>query len=337
MRKITAGLMALVILISMSTAFAAGTSSDPLVSLSYLESDVIPEIKGEVSKIISAYAKDDDHETQAERVFNTASARIIPEGYSFAASYVAVNAPKGSSITLLTGGSFILISGDMNLIPERGEVINVNTAQTASDDLRENVRYFAAENTVALYTAVRDSVCLISGTYVLENGAAITENINFSDLSEDAIGFEAAMELYEKGIMSTVSGTSFEPETDITIDTLVNSLWIMADRPDDSAKVWAEKNDIWVYDDPEDIVTHEELAYILYNYAELSDINTDTTLDITEYDDYDDTDPKYRKALAWTFENGILTGTIESVIEPHDHTTRIQAAMAIYRLIQITE
>lgn len=337
MRKIIAVLLALVILVSMSTTFAAGTSSDPLVSLSYLESDVIPEIKGQVAKVISAYQKNSDHEAQAERIYNEISARIIPEGYSFESSYVMVSAPKGSSVTLLTGGSFILISGDMNLIPERGEIINLNTAQTASENLSENVRYFAAENTVALYTATRDSICLINGTYALENGAVITEDINFSDLNEDAVGYKAAMELYERGILSTVSQMSFEPETEIIIDTLINSLWVMADRPDDDAKAWARSNDIWTYDDLEAIITHEELAYILYMYAESEDLNTDSTFDITGYEDYDDVTPEYREALAWAFENGILTGTIDSVLEPRDHTTRIQAAMAIYKLIEIIE
>ncbi|MBR1921794.1 MAG: hypothetical protein IJ829_07335, partial [Kiritimatiellae bacterium] len=145
------------------------------------------------------------YDAEAKRVYDMAMGRVIPEEYVVATGYEAVNVPAGGKITVMTGASVLVSYGSVSLTVQSGEVINVDSAVTASNPLSANIRYFAAEDTVAVYTARQDSVCLVNGPYMLSDGAEIIENSGFDDIDEYSEYYDIVMTLADRGIMSGVS------------------------------------------------------------------------------------------------------------------------------------
>ncbi len=339
MKRISAILMAVMILTGMTTALAdnAGTSSNPLITRSYLETTLIPNITEAVDGVVRSYSVDRDYDAEAKRVYDMAMGRVIPEEYAVATGYEAVSVPAGGKITVMTGASVLVSYGSVSLTVQSGEVINVDSAVTASNPLSANIRYFAAEDTVAVYTARQDSVCLVNGPYMLSDGAEIIENSGFDDIDEYSEYYDIVMTLADRGIMSGVSRGSFELKTDVTELSIVESLWNMAGRPGSDAKTWADSRDIWTVTDDEEVITHEELAYILYKYAKNSGLDTTFSKKLTVYDDYYEVSPEYSDAVRWALDKGIIKGSVDTVIEPQDVTTRQQAAEALYGVLQLSE
>ena len=167
----------------------------------------------------------------------------------------------------------------------------------------------------------------------------------FTDVAPDAWYIDAVQYAYDNGLMTGTSATMFEPNAASTRGMIVSILHRLEDSPvvnylmtfDDvadgewyaEAVRWAASENIVAgYSDaafgPNDPITREQLAAILYNYAEWKGMNVSNRADLSRY--IDQPSPWANDVMEWAVAEGLISGTSTTYLEPQGTATRAQVA-----------
>lgn len=166
----------------------------------------------------------------------------------------------------------------------------------------------------------------------------------FTDVPETHWAHDAIEYVVDKDLFAGTSATTFSPEGTMTRAML----WVVLARMDgvDTSKTnggawyqagldWAVKNGISDGTNPNNNITREQFASMLYRYAE--NAGEDITADTSELNKFIDTINIASYALeplAWAVENGIVSGTSSDTISPAGNATRAQVATMLMRYDQ---
>ena len=177
----------------------------------------------------------------------------------------------------------------------------------------------------------------------------------FVDVDESAWYYNSVKYVSDNGLMSGVSETEFAPEMDMTRAMLVTVLYRAAGAPDMSNEIWgypfedvdaeswygaavywARNNDIIQgYSDekfaPNEPVTREQMAAILYRYAQFRSISTDETGDLSQFTDSDSISEWAKNSVDWAIGKGLLTGKGNGILDPTGNATRAEVAAMLQR------
>ena len=191
---------------------------------------------------------------------------------------------------------------------------------------------------------------LCAAALVCSAGAANVSD--FSDVHPSDWYHDAVNYVCENGLMNGTSDTVFSPNATTSRGMIVTILYRLSSSPDlpesnwgypyadvdagayYSAPVyWARLNDLVTgYSDmqfgPDDAITREQMAAILYRYADSLRIDTDTGFISNKYYDFSDyqTVPRYAsKAMNWCVNKGIVNGS-DGKLNPHGTATRAEVA-----------
>lgn len=113
--------------------------------------------------------------------------------------------------------------------------------------------------------------------------------------------------------------------------------------PDDqwyaSAITWAAANNIvGGYGNglfgPDDPITREQLAAILYRYAQCKGYDTTVSADLSRYSDLDQLSAWAQEAMTWANDKGIISGTSAVTLDPKGSATRAQSATMLMRFCE---
>ena len=99
----------------------------------------------------------------------------------------------------------------------------------------------------------------------------------------------------------------------------------------DKAASWAQsKGIITGYEDgrfgPNDPLTREQLALILYNYAKSEGYGTSAKADLSKFADGTSTSPWAQQAMSWAVGEGLLSGRGVNMLYPTGTATRAEVA-----------
>ena len=176
----------------------------------------------------------------------------------------------------------------------------------------------------------------------------------FTD-SKDHWAKDAIAYVLDKGIMNGTSDSRFSPDESTTRGMIVTILYRLEGEPAaadagfsdvasgqyyTSAIAWASANQIVNgYGDgrfgPNDIITREQLAAILYRYAQYKGYDvTDGGMSLHEYRDADQVSSYALSALQWAVSEELLQGVGTSLISPKTSATRAQAATILMRFCE---
>ena len=167
----------------------------------------------------------------------------------------------------------------------------------------------------------------------------------FTDVNSNSWYFNAIEFVYNKGIMQGVSSTKFSPNGTVTRGMLVTMLWRMAGEPyvgggsfDDvasgsyyaTAVAWAAKNGIVDgYNStrfgPNDAVTREQIATMLYRYAKWLGYSTSGS-SLAGYSDASSVSSWAKDAMGWAVKNSVVTGVTATKLNPTSSATRAETA-----------
>ena len=154
MKRIVTIVCVAALLICMTSVYAgsAGSSSDPLVSLSYIEDTYIPAVVAE--------SKADLNEA-LNQVYSAAEAKTKTE--KLAAFY-------DSTLTVSAGSCFVLLTGSATM-SINGTVVNASSGSVVSSGapLARGQRYIACEETTVVLTLAAGSTCTVSGVYTADS------------------------------------------------------------------------------------------------------------------------------------------------------------------------
>ena len=347
MKRTIASIVVAVLLLLMSTASAstAGTATDPLITLNYLNGIFADELYAETSDILSTAAAD------AMNRLNELSVKYL--SYRFVPRSTRITLAAGDTVVLAAGGSYILYSGSASLAFARGVVINLSTGQEVGEGepLATNQRYFCAEDTFAVIMADSPVIGFVDGFCFTDNGLLNRPHYVFLDVMEDDWYYAAVEFVYKNGIYNGTSVNTFSPNDEMTRGMLVTTLYNIEKRPpageggqftdvrDAStyyydAVTWASENGIIQgYSDgsfkPDDSITREQMATLFYQYAAYKQLDTVVPgADYEAFPDKENVSDYAVDAFKWAVSHHIVNGS-DGKLLPQDTATRAEAAQIV--------
>lgn len=163
----------------------------------------------------------------------------------------------------------------------------------------------------------------------------------FTDVPDSHWAHDAIEYVVDEGLFAGTSETTFNPEGTMTRAML----WVVLARMDDvntnasSGEAWYQPGLDWAVENgisdgtnPNNNITREQFAAMLYRYAE--NAGEDITADTAELNKFIDTiniSSYALQPLAWAVENGIVSGTSGDTISPAGNATRAQVATMLMR------
>ena len=178
------------------------------------------------------------------------------------------------------------------------------------------------------------------------DGGELCPSAHLTDVELNAWYHEAVDYVVEYGIMAGVSTTAFQPNGSLTRGQVVQILHNLEGKPEETAEApftdtaghwaleaiaWAAQNNVVAgYDDgtfgPEKLVTREEFAQMMYNYAKFKGYDLTAGGDLTQFPDAGAISDWAETALSWANGKGLINGHDNGTIDPQGNTTRAQAA-----------
>ena len=173
----------------------------------------------------------------------------------------------------------------------------------------------------------------------------------FNDVDKDDWFYDSVRYANENGLMKGISNTEFAPENDITRAMFVTVLYRIENEPQtaaaafidiesgsyyEKAVAWASNNGIafGISENqfaPDDNITREQMAAIIYRYATFKGYDITTSGSIA-YTDNGDISDYARDAVAWAAEKSVMSGMADGSFAPKANTTRAQAAAVFMRI-----
>ena len=174
----------------------------------------------------------------------------------------------------------------------------------------------------------------------------------FRDVSEKDWYYDDVAYVYRNGYMEGISSTKFAPSQNTTRGQIVTILWRLTGEPratrsnkftDVSSSMYYDKAISWAAEagivdgfdaktfKPDANVTREQLAAILYRYAEYMNLSTKGKANLTKYDDYSKIGSWAKDAMAWANYHGLINGVTSYRIDPKGYATRAQIAAILHR------
>lgn len=194
-------------------------------------------------------------------------------------------------------------------------------------------------------------------------GAAIDRNeplVGIYDMdghwSSKQVGFIIGRELVD-----TITDTTFEPDTLATRVTLVIAFYRLMNEPrvftphnfEDVLKTASYSNAVsWSqymsivngYNattfGPDDPITREQLAALIYRYADYTRCDVSGRADLSEFTDMDTIGEWAVEAMEWCVDTGIITGRAglkQGQIDPQGNATRAELCAVLQRFIAYAE
>lgn len=258
---------------------------------------------------------------------------------------VDVTGSRGGSVTLsptrASAGTRVTITVRPNSGYELDEL-------TVLDEDGDEVRL--TQRTDTTYTFhMPDGKVTVEASFVREGGQTQIPQTTFADVPASAWYYNAVEYVYENGLMSGVSGGRFAPDDTLTRAMLVQTLYAMEGRPAAasagfadvasgdwyaSAVNWAAANGVvsGVSETgfgPNNALTREQLALILYRFAQYKGYDVTGTSDLTAYADGSSVSGWAAEAMSWAVNAGLISGVGGNQIAPTGTATRAQVAQIL--------
>ena len=169
----------------------------------------------------------------------------------------------------------------------------------------------------------------------------------YTDVPADAWYATAVKYCYDNGLMTGVGDGEFSPETTTTRGQVVTVLWNIEGQPsvsgtggfDDVASgdwyapaiAWAKASGVVggysaTQFGPKDEMTREQLAVVMWRYAEYKGYNTQLTADLSGYTDAGQISDWAEAGMEWANHEGLINGTSATTLAPVESSTRGQLA-----------
>lgn len=177
------------------------------------------------------------------------------------------------------------------------------------------------------------------------------KQLPFLDVEQSAWYYPAVQAVYEKGLFSGMTETEFFPDAGMSRAMLVMVLYRLAGMPAVSGQMpfadvdldsWYGKAVLWAVQAgivsgisetmfaPDAQVTREQIAVMLYHYAELNNADMNVLEDIDGFTDAGRVSAWAVAAVQWATEKNLLRGRENGILDPLGNATRAEVAQMMY-------
>ena len=198
------------------------------------------------------------------------------------------------------------------------------------------------------------SAVTVKASFVKDD-APVDTGLPFADVKADDWFYEAVKYVYDNKLMDGTSSTTFAPLMTTNRAMIVTILWRQAGSPvvdyamnftDVEDGVWYTEAVRWAaaegvvkgYSDtvfaPNDTVTREQLAVILYRYAEYKEYDVSAKGDLTTFSDGANTSSWATQAMEWAVGSKLLSGKDGGKLDPTGTATRAEVATILMRFVE---
>ena len=198
-------------------------------------------------------------------------------------------------------------------------------------------------------------------TFTMPNGQ-VTVTVTFAeaplpfpDVTEGDWFYDAVRYAYENGLMDGVGDNLFAPNSDTTRAQLVTILYRLEGQPapsgdsgfsDVAAGTWYTDAVAWAAENgivngvsetefaPGKDITREQLATILFRYAEAKGYDVSARVDLSAYPDANQIQSYAAESVAWAVAEGLIQGFEDNTLRPAGNATRAQIATILMRFCE---
>ena len=286
-------------------------------------------------------------------------------GNQIIVTYTAPSRPSGGGSSSSDSGDYLIsvdrVSGGRVTVQpgraDKGDTVTITVYPNDGYELDELVVTDSRGNEIDLdaRSATRFTFTMPGGkvtveaSFVREGGQTQTPQTTFADVPASAWYYDAVEYVYENGLMSGVSGGRFAPDDTLTRAMLVQTLYAMEGRPAAasagfadvasgdwyaSAVNWAAANGVvsGVSETgfgPNNALTREQLALILYRFAQYKGYDVTGTSDLAAYADGSSVSGWAAEAMGWAVDAGLISGVGGNQIAPTGTASRAQVAQIL--------
>ena len=257
-----------------------------------------------------------------------------------------VTVPYG---TIVKTGSFVIVTRHPRAtVSALTNTRNIWSFTVTAEDGVTTAVYTVTVNTAALPEPITPGVDNKKPASKPEVKLPFTD-VSTSDWFYDDVAF-----VYENGLFSGTDSRSFSPNASMTRAMLVTVLYRLEGEPTvtgrssftdvrsgayyEKAVIWAAANGIVTGTDstsfsPDAKVTREQLAAILYRYAQYRKLDTDASAKLNSFTDADSVSAYASEALGWAVSESLINGASGKLM-PKGDATRAQVAAILHRFVK---
>ena len=257
-----------------------------------------------------------------------------------------VTVPYGTNVT---ASSFVIITNHARAtVGALTHIKNVWYFTVTAEDGVTTASYTVTVTTAALPTPIKPAV---------DNTKPASDSkpkLPFTDVSTSDWFYSDVMFVYENGLFSGTDSRSFSPNASMTRAMLVTVLYRLEGEPAgtgsssfsdvssgsyyEKAVAWAAANGIVTGTvstsfSPDAKVTREQLAAILYRYAQYKKLDTDASAKLDSFSDAGNVSGYASEALSWAVSEGLINGASGRLM-PKGDATRVQVAAILHRFVE---
>ena len=177
---------------------------------------------------------------------------------------------------------------------------------------------------------------------------------SFVDVHTNDWFADAVQYMLNNGMMNGVTDTTFAPGNTTTRGMIVTILYRLEGEPDTAASsftdvasnmyyadavAWAQANSIVTGITettfaPDQAITREQMAAILYRYAQHKGYDVTASNDLSSYADGSQISAYATTAMQWANAEGLITGNTDTTINPTGNATRAEVATILMRFCE---
>lgn len=180
-------------------------------------------------------------------------------------------------------------------------------------------------------------------------------DLPFTDVTPSDSFYSSIRYVYEKGVFKGVSADQFSPYASTTRAMLVTVLHRLegeptptkeADFADVTSDSWYAASAAWSAEmgivagtengfDGNRPITRQDLALMLYRYANVYGSGKGTSTDFTHMGGAEDVADYAAEAMSWAVGSGIIVGDENNNLDPQSPTTRAQVSVMLMRFVEL--
>ena len=345
-KKTLAAALALLVLLGLITTGLAGSRSDPLISLSYLTGTFLADLKAYVAQ----WTAQDTQELYDGAVAKAEQTSDPENGWTVSSGFVPGEGEYSGTITLTAGSGLIWTDGAGAV--SSGVLVDATDGAelVAGKALTAGHRYLAGADTVVVVSS-RSARWMTEGKWRCGTGGTVVAPLPFTDVPEGVWYYDDVRFVWEKGLVSGVSDTEFNPKGTMERGMATTLLYRLSQEPEVSySPVFSDVPDGQWYTDgiiwcagmgivsgmgdgqfaPRQNVTRQHIATILYNYAVKTGRTAGERGDLSAFPDGGAVASWAKDGMSWAVGAGIFRGDDEGKLLPGNEADRSQMAAIIH-------
>ena len=232
-----------------------------------------------------------------------------------------------------------------------GSVIDLSKYETTREGYIFDGWYADSDLTEKVTSVTLKHNQTVYAKWIEEN---VPDEIVFDDVDSSAWYADAVSYVAENGIMNGAGNGTFAPDTVMSRAMLVQVLYNLEGKPeaadctftDVAADAWYADAVAWAADAgivtgvsdttfaPDQMMTREQIATILYRYAAYKNYDVTASNDLSSYTDAGQIGSYAVEAMQWANGAGLITGSTATTLNPLGSATRAEVATILMRFLE---